>query len=122
MVSYSDVAALTSVFTTEEMLDALAPRVVLGSTGELLRERVIDLDGHPGRDFSVRVANGSILRMRGYLVEDRSYQVGVVTSPENQFDAGVERFLDSFQAIDLPMHENLPRAAGPSSAAPERAP
>ncbi len=96
LVMYADASGLTSVFTTDEMLDALAPRLVRGASGELIRELVIDIDGYPGRDVKVRVADGSILRMQGYLVGNRNYQVAVVTSSEDQFSASVNRFLNSF--------------------------
>lgn len=98
VVMYADMPEeLFEVFAPDEMLDAFAPRIVQKTSGELIHELVVRVDGHEGREVKVRTADGLITKMRGYLVGKRNYQVGVVTSPERQFSPDVQKFLDSFE-------------------------
>ena len=105
MVMYGDMSAVTRVFTPDEMLDAVAPRVIQRSSGELIHELIIDIDGYPGREVKVRTAGGSIFKLRAYLVGNRNYQIVVITSPEDQFSADVGRFLDSFELESIDVSE-----------------
>jgi hypothetical protein len=67
--------------------------------GGLLEEKVLTLQGHPGREFRFEVPrlDHLILVARVYVVHTRVYRV-MVTGPREQVSAGdVLRFLDSFR-------------------------
>ena len=74
--------------------------------GRLLSEAEVSLDGHPGRALKVSIPDGSIIRVRMYVVGRRFYQVAVVTLGEQSDPDGGRsavaralKYLDSFRLI-----------------------
>ncbi len=74
--------------------------------GRLLSEAEVSLDGHPGRALKVSIPDGSIIRVRMYVVGRRFYQVAVVTLGEQSApdggrsaEARALKYLDSFRLI-----------------------
>jgi hypothetical protein len=74
--------------------------------GRLLSEAEVSLGGHPGRALKVSIPDGSIIRVRMYVVGRRFYQVGVTTLGEQSApdggrsaEARALKYLDSFRLI-----------------------
>jgi hypothetical protein len=81
----------------QTMIDTARDRAVSNVGGELLQEKDVTLDGHPGREIQVEIAEGQgMVRSRFYLVENRLYAVQTI-SQKSGASTDVNRFLDSFQ-------------------------
>lgn len=65
--------------------------------GQMLSNRVITVDGHPGREFSVRRTKG-VTTMRVFLVRQRLYEL-IATSPEGAGAETLATFLNSFRLL-----------------------
>lgn len=80
-----------------ELLDGARDGAVANLQGRLLTELLIEHEGHPGREFRIEVPGGTATsQVRMFLVENRLYQMVVVTPREQAFSEDVARFLDSF--------------------------
>jgi hypothetical protein len=102
IVSYSDYPAeLVSKSNPDKILDGSRNGMVQNSKGQLLSETRITIDGHPGRELTVSSTadNGQelLLRSRIYLVENRLYQVTVVTIKDKANPQAIDQFLQSFK-------------------------
>lgn len=67
--------------------------------GQLLREREIMLDSHPGREMEI-IGTEGFLKTRVYLVGDRLYMIVAVAMTEETYPETGDRFLDSFELLD----------------------
>ena len=68
--------------------------------GKLLSETIINLSGYPGREVRVDFKNGlALIRYRYFLVRNRLYMLQVITLTENNFNASINKFLDSFNLL-----------------------
>jgi hypothetical protein len=65
--------------------------------GKLLTEKIIQLNGYPGREFRVDVKDGvAVITMRAYLVKNTMYMLQVVTETKRDFNKSIYRFMNSF--------------------------
>ncbi|MFL6209824.1 MAG: TonB family protein [Pyrinomonadaceae bacterium] len=79
---------------------------VKGVKGTLREEKAVALDGHPGRYLKVQVGDGSVMRIKFFVVQNRLYQLGI-TMRDKDAPAAIVRFheetaakfLDSFKLI-----------------------
>jgi hypothetical protein len=70
---------------------------VQATQGTLVSETKVELDGHKGRELTIAIADGRIVRSRIFLVEWRLYQM-IAEAPNDQATSPlVERFLMSFR-------------------------
>lgn len=68
--------------------------------GRLLSEKVIQIDGFPGREVRADVKDGlALIKMRFYLVKNKIYMVQVITKTENEGNKSFNRFFNSFKLI-----------------------
>jgi TonB family protein len=87
------------------VLDSLIKQSLAEFEGELLEQKEITLDGHPGRFIMQRLSDGLILRLKFYLVRQRLYQLMVITPSEQSatddqrrfYAETASKFLDSFK-------------------------
>lgn len=102
IISYSDYPAdLVSKSNPDKILDGSRTGMIQNSKGQLLSETRITLSGHPGRELTLSstAENGQELLLRGriYLVENRLYQILVVTLKSAQNPQAIDQFLQSFK-------------------------
>jgi hypothetical protein len=76
----------------KEMVDAMAK----GTDGTLDSDSAIDLNGDPGRSFSLTTGKGEKYTINFYLHGKRLYRVMAVGSPD---PANMQQFLQSFQIL-----------------------
>lgn len=70
--------------------------------GKLLKERVIDYKGYPGREFSVDYENGlAVIKMRMYLVKNKMYMIETISKKEYEFNTSIDRFMNSFELTKI---------------------
>ncbi len=82
----------------QQMLDGARDGAVSNVNGELLEEKELVLNGHPGREFKVKVEDEDIVvRARIYLVNERLYVVQALSTERLASSEDIEKFLDSFQ-------------------------
>ncbi len=94
MVTYGDYPkSVVQNANTDQMLDNVRDGMRRGAKGQLREEKKITLDGHPGREFTMSVADGNY-RARIYLVNECLYQV-IYIGPDAK-SAKTDRFFDSF--------------------------
>lgn len=87
-----------------EMLDSFFEGSVNGAVknvrGELLSELIISLGKYPGREIKIDFQNGmAVIRMRMYLVENRTYILQTITATEKDFNKSITHFMDSFKLL-----------------------
>lgn len=98
MVAYSDYPNTVVQGRTPDMiLDGARDGAVANAQGKLLRELIISLDGHEGRELHIETAGGkATIKARIFIVGRRLYQEMVLTPKEETFSTNVNKFLDSF--------------------------
>jgi hypothetical protein len=82
--------------TAEKRLDNARDGAVASAKGKLKSEKVITLDGHPGRELEIESAKGMV-RTRLVAVKNRLYQTMVVGSASLVRGKEAEHFLKSFK-------------------------
>jgi len=84
-----------------KLLDNGRDEVVRRVQGRLLNESRINLNGAPGRELKLKAPGGLIIQSRIYLVNQRLYQLIVVT-PENKaasLSGSIRGFFQSFRLL-----------------------
>jgi hypothetical protein len=65
--------------------------------GELLTEKIIEINGYPGREYRIQIKDGlAIIKSRMYLVNNSMYTLQVITPTKNEFNKSTNIFLNSF--------------------------
>ncbi len=72
--------------------------------GKILSSKTIQLNGSPGQgspgqEIQARLANGTITRMRAYIVGKRLYLVIVTVKSDRYLAKSIEGYLNSFQVL-----------------------
>ncbi len=68
--------------------------------GKLLSEKIIEIDGFPGREIKIDFKDGlAVITVRLYLVKNKMYMVQVITATENDMNKASQKFLNSFKLI-----------------------
>lgn len=97
---YNEYAASTNSVTPEQRLDGARDGAVSNIKGTLIAETEIMLDNYPGRDIQIAsMDNQFTIRTRMYMVNNRLYQIAVVTAKDTAFTDGMTAFLDSFKLL-----------------------
>lgn len=101
MVAYNDYPqTLIETSHPGKVLDGARDGAVGNLRGRLLKETQISLEQYPGRELTIRVPDGGrLMQTRIYIVKNRLYQVGVVTSEEAAGSKETGKFLDSFKLL-----------------------
>jgi hypothetical protein len=92
-----------------QMIEESEPEMLLNSSrdgaidnlgGTLIQEEIIDIEGHPGRSLVISADTttdeATIINSRIYLVDNRLYQILVVSPEEHETKAVTKSFLESF--------------------------
>lgn len=104
MIAYADYPAKAfRGADLEVMLDSTRSGAMRRINGEILREESITLNGYPGRSVYFSGSSGETVlygRFDYYIVKPRLYQVGYMTSIEEDVShPNIEAFFDSFALI-----------------------
>jgi len=68
--------------------------------GQLISEMDIELDGYPGREFKITFMGGKgLITGRIYFVNKHIYLLQAATSIDDEGDADIKRFINSFQLM-----------------------
>jgi hypothetical protein len=83
--------------TPDLILDDVRDGAVANAHGKLVRESIVALNGHQGRELDIESAGGKVtIKNRIFLVGRRIYQVMAVTPRENTSPQDVNKFFESF--------------------------
>ncbi len=86
--------------TPEKMTDVLATACYsTPSDCRLISEQSIRLGSFPGREISLRLGGGPLVRRRLYLVNRRVYILSVRTTQERFLSKTIEGFMNSFKLL-----------------------
>ncbi|MEM1309923.1 MAG: hypothetical protein AAF892_02900 [Cyanobacteria bacterium P01_D01_bin.71] len=101
VVAYSDYPLeMVREIDPQELLDSSRDGAVANLGGTLETEEAIDLDGNPGRSLVISTeanqAQPATINSRIYLVDNRLYQILVVTPEGTDATESSAAFLDSF--------------------------
>lgn len=101
-VNYADYPAeVVAQSDPGKMLQGAQDGALNSSNSRLVSDRVMTLGGHPGRQYKAESQDGKYaLTARIYLVDNRLYQVVVITPPDQSQPENVARFLDSFRLVE----------------------
>ncbi|MBF0105900.1 MAG: hypothetical protein HQM16_11295 [Deltaproteobacteria bacterium] len=84
------------------MLDGAKTGALENTGGKLISEKVVSLDGHPGRIVAVAVNKGTeegVIKTHLYLVNNRLYQIMAAGLKKNIETKEVEDYLSSFKLV-----------------------
>ncbi len=98
IVAFSDYPAeLIAAKSVQDFMNDVRDNALNNTSGKLITEQNIELNGYPGRYLNVKSPDGNgIAEARLYLVGNRLYQVFVATPKEEAGSADSQRFLNSF--------------------------
>ncbi len=82
-----------------KVLAAVVSRISQGSKGNLLNEKNITLGKFPGKEIRFQLEKNIFLRGKIYLVNQRLYQLFVVTNQEANLTKSIDGFFNSFQIL-----------------------
>ncbi len=80
----------------EKVLDGARDGAVRNVRGQLTDETTLDFHGHPAREIRVEVAKKTSIRSRLILIENRLYQVMVISQSARILNGKGSEFFDSF--------------------------
>lgn len=85
----------------DEMLDNARNGALNSAPGTLRSETKVEVAGRPARELLIDMM-GMVVRCRVFAVEDRLFNVGVITPKGEETSAPVEKYLASFRLTDAP--------------------
>ncbi|MFB2895904.1 hypothetical protein ACE1CI_23590 [Aerosakkonemataceae cyanobacterium BLCC-F50] len=97
LIHYSDIPDIENLSKEEitTLLDKAPNDFAKDAKAKLINAQTVSLDGHPGKEFELKLKEGINGKGRVYLVNQRLYIVlAMAAKPENQ-----QIFLDSFRLI-----------------------
>ncbi len=107
MLSYTDypIDHVNSDSTSllEKLFDSFREGSINAVNGKLLIETIIDYKDYPGREEIVnfKYKNGlAITKIRYYIIKNRLYTLQVITLSAKNFNASIDKFMDSFKLTD----------------------
>jgi hypothetical protein len=71
----------------------------IGSKANLKNSEPISIEGHPGREFTGTVKDGFEYTSRAFLVNQRLYQLNVVSTPGKVPPEDKRKYFDSFKLL-----------------------
>jgi hypothetical protein len=98
VVMYADVSDKSpQKINYKQLFDGASDRTLKNTRGKLLNQRNLQMQGYPGREFTVGT-RGVVIKNRMYFAKPRIYQVMVVstTDKEANLSKSITGFLDSF--------------------------
>ncbi len=99
-INYADYPAAVARSTDPERIIESARDALVGKLrGRVRDERRITLDGAPGREVDIELADGRYVRARIYLAGQRQYQVVAVTPSARDHANDAKWFLESFKLL-----------------------
>lgn len=82
----------------DDFFKASVDGAVKNVQGKLLSQKVIELNGFPGREVRVDFQNGlAIIMMRSYLVHNKMFILQTITETKKEGNASALKFYDSFK-------------------------
>lgn len=107
MVAYSDLPtalieqAQQSSANLQQLLNGVRDGFTESVRGTLRDQRRIELNGHPGTEISLDLPSQRTARNRIYLVNQRLYQIVVVTAKDKEpyLTKSIEGYLNSFKLV-----------------------
>jgi hypothetical protein len=105
MISYADLPidqiSSDSTGLINGFLDNARDGAINNVHGKLMAETVIKYQKYPGREMRIDFQNGTaVIQSRIYLIKNRLYTLQVIIPPTKDFNASVNKFLDSFSLIE----------------------
>ncbi len=99
IILYSDVAPdlISASGGQNGFFNAVIQGIANNSGGTLLGRQNISLGQYPGRDLRVELDEGAIAQYKLYIVNQRLYQLVVITQKEEALPGSIAGFFDSFQ-------------------------
>lgn len=102
LVTYSDFPSELILRTDpNQLFDGGRDEALKRAKGTLISERSVNLNGFPGRDLKIEAPQGLIIHNRIYLVNQRMYQI-IVVSPGTKarfLTKSIEGYLSSFKLL-----------------------
>lgn len=105
MVSYVDYPSgamhMDSVELLEEFFQVSAEEAAFSITGDLVYSHPQDWNGYPGYIWRVDYLKGeAVIKTRAFLVENRYYNIQVITLKANSLNPAADKFFNSFYLLD----------------------
>lgn len=100
-VAYSDYPeSIFKASTPETILNSARDGVLSKMQGELIRDQATAIDGHTGKELSIRSDDGEfVIQARMFMVERRLYQIIVEAVKERAASRDVARCFESFKLL-----------------------
>ncbi|MEO7989088.1 MAG: hypothetical protein ABI663_06070 [Chryseolinea sp.] len=104
LVNYTEYPDSLFANATEEkftqILRGSVDGMVTNVGGKLLSEKVIILNGSPGREVKVSFQEGAaVINARVYLVRNKMYLLETISFPQKDSNQSIDKFFNSFQLL-----------------------
>lgn len=99
MVAYSDFP-LGHIESkgVQQLLDDARDGAVRDINGELINEKITEINGYPGRSLLIKAEEEELMaRDNLYIVENRMYQIVIVYPLDKNVDFEMDKFISSFK-------------------------
>jgi hypothetical protein len=97
--NFPDILPNTPEKMTDVLVNAGTDSYSTPSDRRLISEQSIRLGNYPGREISLRLGGGPLVRRRLYLVNRRVYILSVRTTQERFLSKTIEGFMNSFKLL-----------------------
>lgn len=97
--NFPDILPNTPEKMTDVLVNAGTDSYSTPSNRRLISEQSIRLGNYPGREISLRLGGGPLVRRRLYLVNRRAYILSVRTTQERFLSKTIEGFMNSFKLL-----------------------
>jgi hypothetical protein len=97
--NFPDILPNTPEKMTDVLVNAGTDSYSTPSDCRLISEQSIRLGSYPGREISLRLPSGPLVRRRLYLVNRRAYILSVRTTQERFLSKTIEGFMNSFKLL-----------------------
>ncbi len=87
-----------STQTLQKVFDGAVNGSVENVKGKLLSQKVVKINGFPGREFRIDFQDGlATIKMKAFLVKNKMFILQTITDPKKEGNPSAERFLGSFK-------------------------
>ena len=101
-VSFADYPdTLFSIQSAEDIMEGLLYTYTVNGQVKPLKYSAIAMNGYSGREVEIFSPDGQLyIKARVYFVDERLYELTVITRKEHSRSVDIDQFLDSFQLIE----------------------
>jgi len=88
--------------SVEDFINSTQNSLLEDDTYTLLSSSLLEKDGFPGKEFRWKTNDNVFFRFQTFLVENKLFQLSVVSREGENHNIYINKFLNSFKLVDIP--------------------